>query len=94
VVPGGGLSFDHTRWIPLRYEFLLPVKVLSKVFCGRFIDVLRQAYEKSQLSFHGKCKRLSNKAAFDSLGFHAYSPLRIARQPEAKRITRSLPDST
>jgi len=66
VVPGGGLSPDHTRWIPLRYEFLLPVKVLSKVFCGKFIDGLRQAYEKGQLSFHGKCKRLSNKAAFDS----------------------------
>jgi hypothetical protein len=66
VVPGGGLSPDHSRWIPLRYEFLLPVKVLSKVFCGKFIDGLRRAYEKGQLSFHGKCKRLSNKAAFDS----------------------------
>ena len=66
VVPGGGLSPDHTRWIPLRYRFLLPVHVLSKVFCGKFIYGLRQAYEKGQLSFHGKCKRLSNKAAFDS----------------------------
>lgn len=66
VVPGGGLSPDHTRWIPLRYQFLLPVQVLSRVFCGKFIAGLRQAYEKGQLSFHGKCKRLSNKAAFDS----------------------------
>jgi hypothetical protein len=66
VVPGGGLSPDHSRWIPLRYEFLLPVKVLSKVFCGKFIDGLHQAYEKGQLAFYGKCKRLSNKAAFDS----------------------------
>ena len=66
VVPAGGLSPNHTRWIALRYRFLLPVKVLSKVFCGKFIDGLRQAYDKGQLSFHGKCKRLSNKAAFDS----------------------------
>ena len=42
------------------------MQVLSKVFCGKFIDGLRQAYQKGQLSFHGKCKRLSNKAAFDS----------------------------
>ncbi len=66
VVPGGGLSPDHTRWIPLRYRFLLPVKVLSKVFCGKFIDGLRQAFQNNQLSFHGKCTRLSNKTEFDS----------------------------
>ena len=66
VVPGGGLSPDHTRWIPLRYRFLLPVKVLSKVFCGKFIDGLRQAFQNKQLSFYGKCERLSNKAAFES----------------------------
>jgi predicted Zn-ribbon and HTH transcriptional regulator len=66
VVPGGGLSPDHTRWVPLRYQFLLPVQVLSKVFCGKFIAGLREAFQNNRLSFHGKCKRLSNKAAFDS----------------------------
>ena len=66
VVPGGGLSPDHTRWIPLRYRFLLPVQVLSEVFCGKFIDGLREAFQNNRLSFHGKCKRLSNKATFES----------------------------
>ena len=32
VVPAGGLSPDHTRWIKHRYDFFLPVKVLSRVF--------------------------------------------------------------
>ena len=35
VVPAGGLSFDHRRWIRPKYAgFFLPVKVLSRVFGG------------------------------------------------------------
>ncbi len=37
VVPAGGLSADHTRWIKTRYAFFLPVKVLSRVFRGKFV---------------------------------------------------------
>ncbi len=36
VVPGGGLSHDHRRWIPCSHKFFLPVKVLSPVFRGKF----------------------------------------------------------
>jgi len=32
VVPGGGLSADHDRWISSRPRFLLPVQVLSCLF--------------------------------------------------------------
>src|ERR1700741_4789885 len=35
IVPAGGLSFDHQRWVHPRYAFL-PAKVLSKVFRGKF----------------------------------------------------------
>ena len=37
VVPGGGLSPDHQRWIASRVHFFLPVKVLSRVFRGKFV---------------------------------------------------------
>ena len=37
VVPGGGLAPDHARWIASRSGFLLPVKVLSRVFRGKFV---------------------------------------------------------
>jgi hypothetical protein len=37
VVPGGGLSPDHTEWISARNRFLLPVKVLSRAFRGKFL---------------------------------------------------------
>src|SRR5262249_9720845 len=39
VVPGGGISPDHSRWIPCRKyrkSFFLPVKVLSRYFRKRF----------------------------------------------------------
>ena len=43
VVPGGGLSAGGSRWIACRKGFFLPVRVLSKVFRGKFIDLLKRA---------------------------------------------------
>jgi hypothetical protein len=37
VIPAGGLSLDHRRWLRPRYPFFLPVKVLSRVFRGKFL---------------------------------------------------------
>jgi len=49
VVPGGGLSPDGTRWIACKPGFFLPVRVLSKVFRGKFIDLLKQSHAKKPL---------------------------------------------
>ena len=53
VVPAGGLSADRTRWIKPRYAFFLSVKVLSRVFRGKFVAALKRAFQDGQLSFHG-----------------------------------------
>ena len=45
VVPGGGLSPDRHRWIACRPGFFLPIRILSRVFCGKFIGGLRKAFE-------------------------------------------------
>jgi len=37
VVPAGGLALDHSHWVPGRHNFFLPVKVLSRVFRGKFV---------------------------------------------------------
>src|SRR5262249_36879740 len=37
AIPAGGIAPDHTRWIRPRYPFFLPVKVLSRVFRGKFV---------------------------------------------------------
>ncbi len=49
VVPGGGLSPDGERWIACKPGFFLPVRVLSKVFRGKFIDLLKQAHARQSL---------------------------------------------
>jgi predicted Zn-ribbon and HTH transcriptional regulator len=64
VVPAGGLSPDHQRWIHPRYRFFLPRKVLAIVFRGKFVDALRQAFADGQLGFYGDLKLLAEAKAF------------------------------
>jgi hypothetical protein len=49
VIPGGGLSSDGSRWIACRPGFFLPVRILSRVFRGKFIDLLRHARHAGKL---------------------------------------------
>ena len=46
VVPGGGLSPDGTRWVASPSNFFLPVRVLSRVFRGKFLAGLRAAFAR------------------------------------------------
>jgi len=64
VVPGGGLSPDHSRWIRSAPHFFLPVRVLSRVFRGKFVAGLRRAFQRKQLVFLGQCQSLANEKAF------------------------------
>ena len=64
VVPGGGLSPDGTRWISSRSHFFLPVRVLSRVFRGKFIAGLRRSFQRNKLVFHGACLPLAQEKAF------------------------------
>ena len=66
VIPAGGLSPDHQRWIHPRYAFFLPVKVLSRVFRGKFVAGLKRAFKQKNLRFPGSTKRLADKKAFDA----------------------------
>src|SRR6202007_2675972 len=45
IVPGGGLSLDGTRWIASRSNFLVPVRVLSRVFQGKMLAMLMHAHD-------------------------------------------------
>lgn len=67
VVPSGGLSPDQTRWIAGRAGFFLPVRVLSRVFRGKFIDFLKQAFARGELEFHGHLEPAAEPAAFERL---------------------------
>jgi len=73
IVTGGGLSPDGSRWIHCRRSrrskrpFLIDVKILSRVFRGKFIDSLKQAFRSGDLKFHGRLKSLGDEAAFEQL---------------------------
>jgi hypothetical protein len=64
VVPAGGLSADHTRWIKPHYDFFLPVRVLSRVFRGKFYAALKRAFHNGQLNFHGDLEVLAEPETF------------------------------
>jgi Putative transposase/Transposase zinc-binding domain len=66
VVPGGGLSPEHERWIHSQQNFFLPVRVLSRVFRGKFVAGLKQLFRKNQLQFFGACQQLSNPKGWDA----------------------------
>jgi hypothetical protein len=65
VVPGGGISLDGSRWISARKRFFLPVRVLSRLFRRRFLELLRHAYRERRLAFHGKLAYLANPLSWE-----------------------------
>ena len=64
VVPAGGLSPDGSRWIPCRPKFFLPVRVLSRLFRGKLLALLRQAFAEGRLEFFGQLADLAEPARF------------------------------
>ncbi len=62
VVPGGGLALDESRWIAARATFFLPVRVLSRVFRGKFLAQLKAAHERGQLVFGPRVADLAERA--------------------------------
>jgi len=64
VVPAGGLSPDHTCWVRSRDNYFLPKEVLRKVFRGKFVDALEQAFHNGQLNFQGNLKLLAQPKIF------------------------------
>lgn len=73
VVTGGGLSPDRSRWMACKrsrrrkLHFFLPVRVLSAVFRGKFIELLKRAFSQGRLNFYGKLACLAQEAAFEHL---------------------------
>ena len=64
IVPGGGLSSDGSRWISSRPAFLLPVRVLGKLFRRLFLTRLMALHEGGRLGFHGSLTHLADRRSF------------------------------
>jgi hypothetical protein len=64
VLAAGGLAPDHSRWISSRCSFFLPIKVLSRVFRGKFVAGLKSAFHAGTLQLHGNLVPLREPRAF------------------------------
>lgn len=64
VVTGGGLSSD-SRWISCRKRFFLPVRVISALFRGKFLDHLSASFEAGDLIFPGGIRHLKDPRTFE-----------------------------
>jgi hypothetical protein len=67
VVPGGGLSKDGKKWVASREDFFVPVKVLSRLFRGKFLHYLKKAYDEGKLKCVGKVEFLADEEEFKRL---------------------------
>lgn len=64
IVPGGGIALDGSRWISSRPAFLLPVRVLGKLFRRLFLTRLLQLHYAGKLAFFGSATHLIDRRAF------------------------------
>src|SRR5467141_4134777 len=64
VIPAGGLSLDHTHWVKSRDRFFLSIHVLRRVFRGKFVAGLQQAFQDVKLNFHGDLTCLAQPKIF------------------------------
>jgi len=64
IVPGGGIAPDHRHWISSRPAFLLPVRVLGKLFRRLFLTRLLALHDAERLFFRGNSKHLAERRAF------------------------------
>jgi len=75
IMPAGGLSFDKNHWVnPAKSNgFFIHYKVLSSKFRGKFLAMLKEAYQKGELSFKSELKSLGNRKQFNALLSHLYA---------------------
>jgi Putative transposase/Transposase zinc-binding domain len=64
VIPAGGLALEGSRWIHPRPGFFLPVRVLSKVFRGKFTQALKNLARRKKLQFHAPLQGLAEPRTF------------------------------
>jgi len=67
VVTAGGLQAVEDRWLDSSPDFLLSVRVMSRLFRGKFLSALQDLYDRGQLEFAGGCSDLAQPAAFRRL---------------------------
>ena len=72
IVTGGGLSPDGSSWVSCRKGFFIPVRVMSALFRGKFMDFLKNSFKSGDLVFHGSISHLREPDRFDAFRRQIY----------------------
>ena len=72
AIVGGGLT-ETGQWLSCGKKFFIPVRVLAKLFRGKFLAALKSLYDKHSLEFFGHLCYLKDPIAFNSLLKEVYS---------------------
>ena len=67
IVPGGGLTRDGRKWKSCKKDFFVHVKVMSKLFRGKFLAYLRKSRAANELVYPGAVSHLASPGAFNAL---------------------------
>ena len=66
ILLGGGLTSKY-QWRDKGEEFFLPVRVISKLFRGKYLAILKTLWNENKLEFHGSSEKYRNHYAFKEL---------------------------
>jgi hypothetical protein len=64
IVPGGGISASGDHWISCPRGFFLPVRVLSRKFRGKLLDLLKHSHALGALPMTGGLDSLDDTEEF------------------------------
>jgi len=71
IVTGGGL--DGGSWVSCRKGFLIPVRVMSALFRGKFLDLLQKSFKADNIVFSGSISQLKEPETFEFFRRHLYN---------------------
>lgn len=66
ILLGGGLA-SNNQWKDNGENFFLPIRVISKVFRGKYLEELKRLWEEDKLVFHGTAEKFRNHYTFKEL---------------------------
>ncbi|QUH26176.1 transposase [Serpentinicella alkaliphila] len=86
IIPGGGLAMNSTKSVQTKKKFFIHIKVLGKVFRGKFLFYLKRLYANNELNFFGDIDYLKNPNKFQELIDFLYSiPWNVDSKPNFKK---------
>jgi len=72
IVTGGGLSSDGSRWVSCRKDFFIPVRVMSALFRGKFLGLLKKCFLSDDLVFPRSIGHLGQPGNFETFRKQLY----------------------